>query len=649
MRHLGIQQIIRLGLLAGAILLYAPPASADLYGRSSYSACGYQSCPTPTPTTTAGAGTPTPTVSASPTPSATPPPVTVGTSPGGLEFAVNLSDGQLIPQGNYTITITPLNGQGKSFSQVEIFIDNSLAASVKPAATGTFYWDWSTGAAAKHAVKVVTYDQDGATTSRQFNVTIIRPTLATAGKPSGGSIPERIAEITHSTAVAVERAVKQIPVPVAVSFPYMLFALLGVGLLLLVIQARREVAEAEAMAAVIAHERSVAADKDVFVQLASHYLRTPLTVIANGVDLGVSIKQLDQNQAGVLKTVIDELRARIEQLLNAGVATAVTAPEKGTALHAKIWLRPGFFLPILLLGGLTLLFNVLVIRVAQINVGLINIITQLVLFGLLVLGLYVLLRGRTLRRRDAQERQRINEEQIRLDAARNQLIKGATAKLSSDVEQLAGLVPPLGDSQSVRIILDGINRFRQTLAKFGAAAGLQAGHAEAELEQFQLKPLLDQVLSGLTKETTEKNISIETPPDLVLMARHPNWLQTVIASLVDNAIAYSAPGSQVKIAAEAGPQGATITVADQGRGIAPATLQKLFRPFTKTEGALTFDNEGMGFSLYLDKLIMTYIGGDISIQSTLGRGTVATVRISTGQSSRPDIRYASQQPQTAAA
>ena len=89
------------------------------------------------------------------------------------------------------------------------------------------------------------------------------------------------------------------------------------------------------------------------------------------------------------------------------------------------------------------------------------------------------------------------------------------------------------------------------------------------------------------------------------------------------------------IAVESGANDTAISVTDHGRGIAPATQQQLFRPFAKVEGALTFDNEGMGFSLYLDKLIMTYIGGEIALASKLGQGTTATVRLSNRSVNQP--------------
>jgi signal transduction histidine kinase len=56
-------------------------------------------------------------------------------------------------------------------------------------------------------------------------------------------------------------------------------------------------------------------------------------------------------------------------------------------------------------------------------------------------------------------------------------------------------------------------------------------------------------------------------------------------------------------------------------------MSLLFRPFTQTQDVERFTHEGMGFSLYLDKLIMSYLGGTITINSRPGVETAATITL----------------------
>jgi signal transduction histidine kinase len=52
----------------------------------------------------------------------------------------------------------------------------------------------------------------------------------------------------------------------------------------------------------------------------------------------------------------------------------------------------------------------------------------------------------------------------------------------------------------------------------------------------------------------------------------------------------------------------------------------LFKPFSRADSALQFNYEGLGFSLFLDKIITDYMGGDILATSTKGSGTAITVK-----------------------
>jgi len=64
-----------------------------------------------------------------------------------------------------------------------------------------------------------------------------------------------------------------------------------------------------------------------------------------------------------------------------------------------------------------------------------------------------------------------------------------------------------------------------------------------------------------------------------------------------------------------------VRVADNGIGISSEKLDQLFKPFSRTTSAVEFNYEGLGFSLFLDKIIMDYTGGSVDIQSIENKGT----------------------------
>ena len=120
-RKSDLRRLFGVAIVVGvAMLLYLSlPASASTYGSSAYDTCYYQTdCPQPsTPITT----------------------------PSGLKVSINLTNGQQIPVHGYTIIITPLNGQGRSFKKADIYINGRLAHSAAPGKTGTVQWLWIPG------------------------------------------------------------------------------------------------------------------------------------------------------------------------------------------------------------------------------------------------------------------------------------------------------------------------------------------------------------------------------------------------------------------------------------------------------------------------------------------------------------------------
>jgi|GEM_PF-3416369 len=98
---------------------------------------------------------------------------TVVETPSGLEVAINLADGQVIPKTGYNITITPLNGQGRTFDKAEIYLDGKLIYTGTPdATTGTLKWFWDTAQYPASKVKIIVYGPGAGTTTKEFSVTI---------------------------------------------------------------------------------------------------------------------------------------------------------------------------------------------------------------------------------------------------------------------------------------------------------------------------------------------------------------------------------------------------------------------------------------------------------------------------------------------
>ena len=113
----------------------------------------------------------------------------------------------------------------------------------------------------------------------------------------------------------------------------------------------------------------------------------------------------------------------------------------------------------------------------------------------------------------------------------------------------------------------------------------------------------------------------EEPPDPYPVWADPARLRQVFVNVLDNAIKYSPPGGSIFLTLSRTPADVTVSVRDQGRGIAPDDLKQVKQKFFKGRNAV----RGSGIGLAVVDAIVTALGGATDIDSTLGQGT--TVRI----------------------
>jgi signal transduction histidine kinase len=90
-------------------------------------------------------------------------------------------------------------------------------------------------------------------------------------------------------------------------------------------------------------------------------------------------------------------------------------------------------------------------------------------------------------------------------------------------------------------------------------------------------------------------------------------------------VKFTPSGGAVVVRAAVLPDGLTVAVADTGIGIAAGDLEKALRPFGQIDSRIARKYQGSGLGLPLTKSMIELHGGQLSLESEVGRGTVATV------------------------
>jgi signal transduction histidine kinase len=143
-------------------------------------------------------------------------------------------------------------------------------------------------------------------------------------------------------------------------------------------------------------------------------------------------------------------------------------------------------------------------------------------------------------------------------------------------------------------------------------------------EKINLKELILSFLPSLEVVANKKDvkIAIDIKDENINLISDKEKISEVIYNFIDNAVKHSSAGQTITISVSRfSPKFAKIEVIDQGEGIAKKLQSKLFAKFSQLDSSLSRSQEGTGLGLYICKLIVEKLGGEIGVKSTLGKGS----------------------------
>jgi signal transduction histidine kinase len=607
-----------LALLVSFVAMVPQISLAANFGSGYYGDCAYQTDCGPSTVVTIPAASPAPSAgatSASPAPTSAP-----------LEVNINLTNGQVLPLTGYTVMVTPLNGAGTSFQNVDFYINGSMVHSQTPDEQGSVSWVWSQNVAPGTDIKVVITGTDGQTVTREFNVVLgskKQPTVVATAPSVAAAVIQQITSIPRQLARATQHYVHQLTPPVKYSLPYFLFLLLGTDIVVLYLRARSDFAKTQRIDNLFAREKQIGELKHTFSELVAHYLRTPITIIASSLDLVASTVVPKPPALASSKTAVDALRAMVERLVQQTVeSTSSVRPGFDEPLAAQsVWRQIGFYLPVGLIGVLAFWFDYLAQHGSSFNLGQLNLIIQFVVFISVSALVYYAVRYWRWRQKELTAKEQVLEDEAAFNRSRDDIIEETSVKLTQLLRDLDTQLRQLGTLADKTPLRSGQRRLHEVLNKLATANLLKGAHSTLPYSVAHLRPIMDQILVGMKPAIDAKSLTISIQNDSAFQVQNGDLFIVVLQTILDNAVAYSAPRGTIEISCALEQSRFLVSVIDHGMGIPANKQYSLFQAFSKTEGAETFNHEGMGFSLYMDKLIMNYLVGDIRVESAPQKGT----------------------------
>jgi two-component system, OmpR family, phosphate regulon sensor histidine kinase PhoR len=261
----------------------------------------------------------------------------------------------------------------------------------------------------------------------------------------------------------------------------------------------------------------------------------------------------------------------------------------------------------------------------------------------------------------------------RLEHVRQEFLSNVSHELRTPLTAILAFVETLetgavDDKESsqrfLSIIRKNAFRMHDLIDDILELSAIEAGNVQVKAEQVELHPIVNDVISSLTSRSSAEGISVSNAVDREAMVyADARRLEQMLTNLVDNAIKFNRENGQVTIKFESGarvgeqrrrvqetpanwgtspristgvvtqalqsetPRRDKIIVEDTGEGIPAQHLERLFERFYRVDRARSRDMGGTGLGLAIVKHLARAHGGEVTVTSELGKGSIFTIEL----------------------
>jgi two-component system, OmpR family, sensor histidine kinase SenX3 len=226
-------------------------------------------------------------------------------------------------------------------------------------------------------------------------------------------------------------------------------------------------------------------------------------------------------------------------------------------------------------------------------------------------------------------------ERARLDAVRTDFVANISHELKTPVGALAVLAEAIADEDDIEVVqrlsgklVDEAHRAATAIDDLLELSRIELG-GKAVRDPIDVGMLMrDAVVRTLAAaEQRDIRIDLDEPTDKIVILGDRRQLVSAIGNLIDNAVKYSEPGSEVWVSTQVDEGVVALRVADAGIGIPARDLDRIFERFYRVDRARSRETGGTGLGLAIVRHVATNHEGEVLVQSSEGEGSTFTLRI----------------------
>ncbi len=216
------------------------------------------------------------------------------------------------------------------------------------------------------------------------------------------------------------------------------------------------------------------------------------------------------------------------------------------------------------------------------------------------------------------------------DAMKSQLLSTVSHELRTPLASIKGFATTLlrqdvswseaEQRDFLRIIEDETDRLTEIIDNLLDMSQIEAGALRVDKEPTQLRALIRELVDEMRMRTEAHWFIVDLPNELPRALADPRRVRQVIRNLLDNAVKYS-KGGQISVACQVQGDRIVVSVSDQGEGISPQYLSKIFDRFFQVDGKSTRRRGGSGLGLSISRGIVEAHGGKMWAESAPGQGS----------------------------